>query len=207
MLEFPRSLVSAGVIDWALVTPGQDARANLAGQPQTLYPSGGPFWTLGLDQLVGDGRDGVMALRRFKLALGNGQTPAIIRPCDCRQIPASPAGAAVVATIGAAAARSTTVALTVVSGGRALRPGDQFSPTHAAWGLRMYRIVEDLGAGAFKIRPPLREAVTAGQAVDFNEPGVVMRLDGAFSLQRIGFRPTGLVAGKARFVELERPIA
>lgn len=227
MLTFPRGLLPISRIGWRLITPGQDAVTNLSGQPQRLFSTGGPCWGLGLDQIFGRGRNGRLALNALMAALQNGATPILISPCDCRQAPlasgqslgsepatdGSPfddftAGESnpITATIAAAALRATTVSITVTAG-RALREGDQFSVDHASWGRRMYRLIRDNADSphTFKIRPPLREAVTAGQSIDFNRPGCVMRLDGEFQIeQTVRGR---LNTASARFVELERPVA
>jgi hypothetical protein len=228
MLTFPRGILPVSRVGWRITTPSQDALTNLAGQPQQLFPSGGGCWFLTLDDIFGRGRDGRLALRALEAALQNGANPIIISPCDCRQAPlgagqsfgeephtdGSPfddfiagEGNPITVTFGASAAlRATTVRLTQTAGGT-ITEGMQFSVDHATWGRRMYRLIRDNADSphTWKIRPPLREAVTNGTAVDFNRPGCVMRLAGNFAIeQTVRGR---LDTAKASFVELERPVA
>lgn len=226
MLTFPRGLLPVSRIGWRLVTPGEDAGTPLTGQPVRLFRSGGPFWTLTLDQIIGRGREGRLALNALMADLAGGATPILMRPCECRLAPlgegfslgASPSSAGspfddtlageaspiVAAFAGAYALRATTVETTVTAAGRALREGDQFGVEHDDWGPRMHRLIRDNGDGSFDIRPPLRAAVTEDQAVDYNRPGCVMRLAGAFEIDPVVRR--NLWTAKATFVELERPL-
>jgi hypothetical protein len=218
MLTWPRSLVVARTVEWQLVTPAQPPQASLGGVPQRSYLSGGPYWMLTLSGLVMRGRNAILAGRALQVALLGG-APILVRPCDCRQAPlaigdsfapdpasdGSPFDDAVagednpiVATIGAAALRAVNLALTMVSGHRAIAGGEQFSVVHTNWGQRMYRLMDAAGA----IRPPLREAAAGGTSVDFNRPGCVMRLEGDMSIEST--IPGRLHTGRATFVELER---
>lgn len=86
-----------------------------------------------------------------------------------------------------AAARATTISITVNYAGD-IQPGQHFSI-----GERLYRIrTYDPDTGAMTIRPPLREAVTAGDRLEFDDPVCRMRLlqddgmDLELSLRRFG---------------------
>lgn len=226
MLTFPNGLLPISRIGWRLLTPGEDLPANLAGRPQRLITSGGPLWTLTLDQIIGRGRDGRLALNALMAALDGG-TPILMRPCECRLAPlgegysfgATPAtagspfddfSAGEANPIEAAfaddyARRATTVSTPITAGGRLLREGDQFGAEHDDWGPRMYRLIRDNGDGSFDIRPPLRAAVSADQAVDYNRAGCVMRLEGRFEIDPVVRH--SLYTAKATFVELERPLS
>ena len=76
----------------------------------------------------------------------------------------------IVATCGAAAMRATTLTIDVAKGA-ALLGGERFSI-----GERSYNIERKTGTSTFKIDPPLREAVIAGTAVEFEWPVVKCRL-------------------------------
>lgn len=104
---------------------------------------------------------------------------------------------------GDAALRATVIELSGLVMQRALIGGEWLSIDHPTMRWRAYRIAEitaqDIEAGTAKvsIRPPLREAVTAGEFVDFARPRCVMRPDGGL------LSPTsmGYASGSARFVE------
>lgn len=82
-------------------------------------------------------------------------------------------------TGGSAPLRATTIPLHMIQAGDVIG-GEHFSLDHATAGRRMYRIArvvsdDDAGNLVVQIRPPLREAITAGMVADFNKPGCVMR--------------------------------
>ncbi|TGP65454.1 hypothetical protein EN868_03115 [Mesorhizobium sp. M2D.F.Ca.ET.225.01.1.1] len=71
-----------------------------------------------------------------------------------------------------AAVRATTLHVTVNYAADDIQPGMHFS-----LGERLYRIrTYDATTGAMTIRPPLREAVTAGDILNFDDPCCRMRL-------------------------------
>lgn len=101
-----------------------------------------------------------------------------------------------------AALRATTLQLSDLILPEALVGGEWLSIDHPTMRWRAYRIAEvvafDAGTATVKIRPPLREAVTAGTAVDFAEPRCVMRVEnGLPSPTSLGF----VNAPAVRFVE------
>jgi hypothetical protein len=53
--------------------------------------------------------------------------------------------------------------------------GELFSVEHAAWGWRVYRITR-IDGDVITFRPPLREAMAAGAALEFDTPRCQMRL-------------------------------
>ncbi|QTH19795.1 hypothetical protein HRJ34_15630 [Rhizorhabdus wittichii] len=67
--------------------------------------------------------------------------------------------------------------------------GEWFSIEHPTWGWRAYNIVEVSGT-EITFRPPLREAVTSGTTLEFDDPRCVMRraqpTSNAISLGRFG---------------------
>lgn len=80
--------------------------------------------------------------------------------------------------------RATRVTLLIEQGGP-LRGGEHFSVNHGAdGGWRLYRagrVVSRFGAGGHivDVRPPLRASLEDGQALEFDVPRCVMRLDPA----------------------------
>ncbi|TIN83097.1 hypothetical protein [Mesorhizobium sp.] len=71
-----------------------------------------------------------------------------------------------------AAVRATTLMVTVNYAADDIQPGMHFS-----LGERLYRVrTFDADTGTMTIRPPLRDAVTAGDALDFDDPVCRMRL-------------------------------
>lgn len=106
------------------------------------------------------------------------------------------------AIILAAPLRSTTIRINKATLGRSLLGGEWLSINHPAWRWRAYRVAEILeqtdNEALLSIRPPLREAVAIGEAVDFNDPRCVMRLDGSMRSPMSG----GFASGApVRFVE------
>ncbi|HWW11376.1 MAG TPA: hypothetical protein VN018_02585 [Brevundimonas sp.] len=72
-----------------------------------------------------------------------------------------------------AALRATVLSVTMEVG--ALQGGEQFSIVHPVMGWRRYRVVRVEG-GQVTIRPPLREASSAGAVLRFDRVGCVCRL-------------------------------
>ena len=99
--------------------------------------------------------------------------------------------------------RATVIELTDLVLPRALLGGEWLSIDHPTMRWRAYRIAEileqDTEAGTARVstRPPLREAITAGQEVEFSTPRCTMRVEGGLP------SPTsmGYASGSARFVE------
>jgi hypothetical protein len=102
-----------------------------------------------------------------------------------------------------AALRATTLQLRSLDLPEELLGGEWLSIDHPTMRWRAYRIAELIaydraaGTATIMVRPPLREAVTIGEAVDFSDPRCTMRLDGPMP------SPTsmGYASGSARFVE------
>ncbi|MBX6427134.1 MAG: hypothetical protein IRZ09_14560 [Variibacter sp.] len=79
--------------------------------------------------------------------------------------------------VGSAALRATQLTIAVSYGGP-LRGGEHFSIDHPTMRHRIYRVVsveESGGNSLVTIRPPLREAVTDGTRLEFDEPKCVMQ--------------------------------
>lgn len=82
-------------------------------------------------------------------------------------------------TCGAAALRDTSLDITINYAG-SLMGGESFSIEHPIYGWRLYEIAtvdySDDEHATITFNPPLREAVEAGTAVEFDRPRCVMRL-------------------------------
>lgn len=101
-----------------------------------------------------------------------------------------------------AALRATILELDITTMPRGFLGGEWLSIDHPVHRWRAYRIAEVLEQTAtsarVSVRPPLREAVTAGTRVELSAPRCVMRLDGDMrSPARLGFAESS----GARFVE------
>lgn len=101
-----------------------------------------------------------------------------------------------------AALRATTIQVALTTLGRALLGGEWLSIDHPSMRWRAYRIAEiiaqDDASAILSIRPPLREAVSAGTLIDFDDPRCVMRLSGDMRAPR----SMGYAEGSAlRFIE------
>lgn len=108
------------------------------------------------------------------------------------------------ALVGAdAALRATVIQLKDIDLPRALLGGEWLSINHPTMRWRAYRIAEilaydaDAGTALISVRPPLREAISEGEDIDFAKPRCTMRVDGGLP------SPTtiGYASGAARFVE------
>ncbi len=88
----------------------------------------------------------------------------------------------------AVALRATAMTISIRSE-MPLVGGEWFSIQHPAWGWRAYNVVEVIG-DQIRFRPPLREAVSAGTLLEFDDPRCVMRraqpTSNAISLGRYG---------------------
>jgi hypothetical protein len=88
--------------------------------------------------------------------------------------------ASVVAKINNAAALRATALSITVSRGRRLKGGEPFTVVHSGKGERLYRVKRVLSTSgqtsSVLIEPPLREAVSANKAADFDWPRFVARL-------------------------------
>lgn len=83
-------------------------------------------------------------------------------------------GDATYVTTADAALRDTTLQITGASE-LALIGGELFSILHPTWGWRAYRIRE-IDGDTITFRPPLREAVASGTALEFDTPRCQMKM-------------------------------
>lgn len=141
-----------------------------------------------------------LAWRALGTQYGSGTVPIIVPFCDRLHQPYgnehlvphsddSPfsddseySGGGPIATASAdAALRATTISL-AIDFPQELLGGEWFSIDHPEKGWRAYNIAtivsQSDSAATVTFGPPLREAVAAGETVDFNEPRCLMRVDG-----------------------------
>lgn len=89
-------------------------------------------------------------------------------------------GGSAIATITAPAALRATVITITGAFSQPLIGGEWFSIDHPAKGWRAYRIAS-IDGSSISFRPPLREAVQAGDEADFSEPRCLMKQQGQAS--------------------------
>jgi len=114
-------------------------------------------------------------------AAGAQHTPASAFPVDTTYTPPSGVGA----TLHASASAGATLVTLNTTSARQLRGGERFSYDHGGTvGRRAHRVARivsttTLGANSYRqqveVRPPLRGAISSGQAVDFNAPAFLAR--------------------------------
>lgn len=184
------------------ITGGQ----SISGITQSVNTTGGGFWVFELGGANLRTVERLKAWRAMEALIDDGVTSIEVPICDYRQAPVQVVGGSPVyggATVphsddtpfsddteyvsgspsgsvsASAALRATTLRIQVIGG--PVIGGEHFSFTHPTVGRRMYRIrtVEaDLGGGVYDVtfRPPLREAVTAGEEADFRNPSCLMKV-------------------------------
>ncbi|WP_035675108.1 hypothetical protein [Bradyrhizobium liaoningense] len=104
---------------------------------------------------------------------------------------------------GPAALRATSLYIAVNYAGE-LMGGEAFSINHPNLGWRMYEIstveMSDTDSGYITFNPPLREAVEAGTALEFDRPRCLMRLAKTSSMD-LSVTPWTFNSGSVDFVE------
>ena len=153
---------------------------NLLGEGRLGRNDGGGIWTCWMTDIALDTPEQMRIARGLEARLQGGLTSIIVPACD--EGAGSPARSGgwqadyAVATAAALRATELDVEFTV---GRPLKDGWKFSIDHPTVGKRLYMISEvdaaDGGEQTIRFVPPLREAVT-DEALDFNDPGCLMRL-------------------------------
>lgn len=205
---WPRALFPAAEVRWTL-----QHRTIQGGIPVELGPrmsgtTGGGLWVCEMSGIWLRKREQIMAARALDAILDGGLTSIVVGGCESRfatwarptdPVPHSDgapfsddtfyAGASPVGTVAAdAALRATTLTITLPDGA-SLMGGEAISINHPTRGQRRYTIARVGEAGEVTIRPPLREAVTAGTEVDFATGACVMRMANAaefFETIRLG---------------------
>lgn len=193
----------------------------LSGEEDVIETDGGGRVFVEFTDLYLDDPEVALAYRALSALSDGGATPFIVPLCDARHQPTN--GLLTVphsdgstfsdeteyeqadseASLSAdAALRATTLVLDIAGLPRALLGGEWLSIDHLVHRHRAYRIAEIVEQSAtsatVKIRPPLREAATAGTDVNFADPLCVMRVDGDMRSPTVmGYA----VGDRVRFVE------
>jgi hypothetical protein len=195
------------------VAPSGDAavEAMTAGARWAMTFGETPFWR----------RDEVLAWRMFTAAADQAGMNVIVPVWDRRYQPFASSGYEGATTFGqvvwrdtqtweaeqvqasvAATTEAQATELPIVFAGGELTGGEHFSNYGPRYGWRLYRVVrvisDEAGVKTVEIRPPLREWVKAGTALNFDSPRSTMHCEGDISevveLLRLG-------RGTATFVE------
>lgn len=178
---------------------------SVAGNTQTSVVSGGGHWLSDLSQIVLYTENHVRAARAWSALLDGGATQFIMPFFDLAMAPrpivsgayALPAATTRTVTdyfnqpvnyaatlisasnVGAQALRSTTMVINIATGSQPYG-GEHFSINHSTVGWRLYRIVQVTAVAGSQytctIRPPLRQALAGGEAVEFDVPRCTMKL-------------------------------
>ncbi|WP_447724646.1 hypothetical protein [Sphingomonas koreensis] len=190
---------------------------SLSNQEDTIATDGGGSWFFELAEPYLDEVPIARAWRALSGYLGDGR-PTIVRICDARHQPSAGfataphsdgtpfsdgseylSGSTEVSVTADAPLRGTTLAIDDSTIPDGLGGGERFSIAHPGMLERLYQITEIGEDGAtISFVPPLREAVTAGTLLNFDDPRCVMRRDGDMrSGARLGYAESSGV----RFVE------
>lgn len=151
---------------------------SVAGVETLSSLDGGPSW-VGREACSLRTDDAVRIWNGFAWRADGGAVPFEV-PCSVRYH--RPADITAAALSAPAALRAVDLSITTVGGG-ALEPGHWFTIDHPNWGARLYAIeaAVSTGANAWDITTniPLREAVSALDALDFVTPRLVCRVTNA----------------------------
>ena len=204
MYVWPFRLLTPTMQRPLLLGTGQQGPSTMAGLPgQVLNLSGGGFWQIEC-AFSAKTPDQIRALRAWGAYLDKGATEFILPLIDLKfaprpitaGAPAKPGIAAaatdyfseeagygsqliVASAYASATLRATSIQITI-SQGSSPQGGEHFSIEHETAGWRLYRIsrVTARSGNRFtcEIRPPLREAVSESDTIEFDMPRCVMRI-------------------------------
>lgn len=186
---------------WSLGASNLSGGRTISGAEPKARVDGGGLWMATLGDVQVSTVAQVRAWRALAAALDGGATPIVLTYRDVRFAPwpgsvteqyeathsddaAFSDGTSYVsdridASVHTAAdLRATTLRVTMTIGA-ALQGGEYFSIEHDTFSHRLYQIAavsESSGYTELTIRPPLREAVTAGTRIEFDNPKCVMQL-------------------------------
>lgn len=191
MLEWPWKILTPREENWRLSSVTANGGQTVGGVSRLSRLDGGGLW-VGEQSFFFHTVEQIRVARALEALMDGGATPMIAFSFE---EPFSPrptgervgfsdgasfedgslfAGAGFALTVsGDAALRSTT--LTVTGASTSLLGGERFSIIHPNMGRRRYTVGR-VDGDTLTIRPPLREAVTAGSELDFNKVGCPCRL-------------------------------
>lgn len=221
LLVFPSCFFSIAAKDVDIETARISGGVSLSGVEDSIATDGGGRWYAVADDVSLHRRERIMTWRAFKSAISGGIDPFVFPICDARHQPIAgkikvphsdgtpfsddtlySQGSCEVYVAADAPLRATTLQLDIVNLGRPLVGGERFSIDHPVWRHRCYQIGRIIAqsdtAATVQFHPPLREAVTAGTPVDFNNPRFVARVDGQMSAPMTNPK---FASGSVRFVE------
>lgn len=204
MYLWPFRLLPPYAAKWSRVGAAMLGPVSIDGaQQQASRTDGGGLWRLDCS-FEAKTVDQILALRAWDAYLDAGTTEFIMPVLDLPfaprptiagrpMKPGKPASASdpfgesgdygsalmMASNVGAASLRATSITINMVQGS-SIRAGQIFSINHAMKGWRKYNIqrVTSADGNLFTVsfRPPLREAITDGTAIEFDIPRCVMRL-------------------------------
>lgn len=202
LLYFPETLARDQRISWELQSKILTGGRTLSGVQTITSIDGGGFWTCAMGSVQVSTPSHVRAWRAISGRMDGGATPIVLTNRDEIVAPWPTAGTytayqaahdddasfsdgsvyvsnQIVASVYSGADLRATSLTLQFTAGAALQGGEYFSIEHQTFSHRLYRVVSVDTSGSnpvVTIRPPLREAVTAGTVVDFDNPKCVMRL-------------------------------
>jgi hypothetical protein len=219
---FPASLARENSIMFELTGTTISGGQTASGVIPLTRMDGGGLWKATLADVALTTADQVRAWRAIAAYCEGGAQPIIVPMCDKRHFPGVPGNfdcphnddaphsdgsdyaTNSIEAIAVTAAPLRQAILHIDVTGGTLRGGEHFSINHPVVGWRLYRIIDVEGGVLVQFRPPLREAVAAGTAIEFDHPRCVMRLASTDAMdakleQRKWARPT------ANFIEAFPP--
>lgn len=201
-IVFPRRLMREEANEWNIHAATAAPPQTAAGAFPIVRLDGGGLWIAKANAIwIGDEVD-ARAFRAVRMLAQQGAMPVIV-PRNEGGVPPFPAGYAPygsiphsdgslfadgggyaqsvidVRTVASAELRDTSLTLDLINCGE-LSGGMSFSIHHETQGWRLYEIktavINDDGGTEVTFEPPLREAVGAGEYLEFDQPRCVMRL-------------------------------
>lgn len=163
----------------------------LSGVDDTIETDGGGYWQADFGNGETMDRDTTLAWRAINAAMDNGSAPVIVEFCDKLHQPIggemgiagqgdqlldlrSYAPTGVTAQVVANANLRATTLAAIIASEIEVEGGERFTIDHPTWGPRCYEVLSKSGTQV-KFRPPLREAITVGTPLDFENPRCKMR--------------------------------
>lgn len=216
MKVFPTCLFAPNGVEADIERRVVSGGTSLSGDETLIGTDGGGRVFAEFSEFYLDEPEVALAYRALSVIAEDGLVPLFVPLCDARHQPTvghmtvphsdgtpfadealyQQQDGGVVTTAGAAL-RATFLAIQNVSLARPLLGGEWFSINHPTLRHRAYRVATVEGGG-ITFRPPLREAVPAGTALNFADPLCTMRVDGAMrSPSSMGYAE----APALRFVE------